>query len=98
MIRNRSEWQEFAAAGAISGTLAGHLFSDPKMLGFVPKKYTGRLPFKQFCLLKGFSYGLLIGTLFGAWNCLSHDGDIDSQLRQWEDYWKQTKKVSSDAT
>lgn len=93
VIRNKVDWKEYVASGVISGTLAGYLFSDRKSLGFVIKKQTGRLPYRQLCILRGFSYGLLIGTAFGAWTYLSNAGEIESQLRQWEDYWKQRKTV-----
>lgn len=94
VIRNKSEWQEFVTAGAVSGTLAGYLFSDRKALGFTRIKQTGRLTYKQLCIGRGLLYGLLMGAVLGANDCLSNGSGAASQLRKWEDHWKQRKLVS----
>lgn len=94
VIRNRNEWQEYVIGGGVGGTLAGYLFSDQKSLGFIEKKPSKRISYRQLSMLKGFSYGLLFGAGIGAWCCLVKKGNMESQLRQWEDYWKDRKTVS----
>lgn len=88
MIRNRIDGAEYLISGAVSGTLAGYLFNDPIGLGFLKKKYTERNLYKRLCILKGFSYGSVLGLGFGIWNRISSGGSMESQLREWEDSWK----------
>lgn len=94
MLRNRIDGGEYLIGGAVSGTLAGYLFNDSNGLGFVKKKYTDRNLYKRLCILKGFSYGSVLGLAFGICDRISSRGSIESQLREWEDFWKRNHTVS----
>lgn len=94
VLRNRIDGAEYLIGGAVSGTLAGYLFNDPIGLGFETKKYTERNLYKRLCIIKGFSYGSVLGLGIGILNHISRQGSIESQLREWEDYWKGIHAVS----
>lgn len=94
MLRNRIDGAEYLIGGAVSGTLAGYLFNDPTGLGFVKKKYTERNLYKRICIIKGFSYGAMLGLAIGIFRRVSSRGSLEAQLREWEDFWKRKNTVS----
>lgn len=94
VLRNRIDGAEYLIGGAISGTLAGYLFNDPIGLGFLKKKYTERNLYKRLCIIKGFSYGTVLGLGISILNRFSNRGSLESQLREWEDFWKRKHTVS----
>lgn len=94
IIRNEHSWIEYVISGLVSGTLAGHMFSDRDALGFEKTTKPKRISYKQLCLLRGVGYGLLIGTVSGAYTHFSKGHLTASDLRKWEKYWKQRRQVS----
>lgn len=95
MLRNEHGWIEHVTSSLVTGTIAGHLFSDSDALGFQQKKPTGRLSHKQLCLARGVSYGLLFGIVSATYSHISKSGVNAEELRNWEKYWKRRLKVYS---
>lgn len=96
ILWNEHSWIEYTISGLVSGTLAGHMFSDRKALGFEPTTKPKRITYKQLCLLRGVGFGLLAGTAVGLYTHASGGGFSATDLRKWEKYWKQRRQASDD--
>lgn len=95
MLRNRIDGAEYVIGGAVSGSLAGYLFNDQIGSGFVQKKYAEKNLYKRLCILKGFSYGSILGLAIVICDRITSRGSLESQLREWEDFWKRNHTTVS---
>lgn len=95
IIRDEHSWPEYIISSMVAGTLGGYLFCDPIALGFEEKKLTGRLTYKQLCMVRGIGCGLVFGVIMAAHSMISNSRSSEWETRKWDQYWKQRLQVHS---